>query len=269
MVPCFSCATNPWRYSDNTSTVRSCDSFLVWSMAKNEEKWASGESDEHHFLHQSVSSVRISSVSAVRSSSCWDVVPLARLRHHSSVSMSKTRRIVIKKGFVRRCAHTDADESIGGKALVWGISADKRGDIDWLFWSIWFELLFDGEKGDVIALGLVVDTLRWRDIIVDPLACELLILRVDGDGTKAVVVMHSDLSLSVCLRCIHGELICSLGVEGEVIEMEKFPSPAFFNAADFDAWGTISISFREEERSNECRKGVRTSDWTYIWRHFG
>jgi hypothetical protein len=33
---------------------------------------------------------------------------------------------------------------------------------------------------------------------------------------------------------IHGELICSLGVDGEPTETAKFPSPIFFDADDFD-----------------------------------
>lgn len=35
-------------------------------------------------------------------------------------------------------------------------------------------------------------------------------------------------------RYIRGELICSLGVDGERIEAFEFPSPRFFDADDFD-----------------------------------
>jgi hypothetical protein len=66
-------------------------------------------------------------------------------------------------------------------------SPDNLGDIDWLFWSIWFELLFNGENGDVIALGFVVDNVRVRDNILVPFAWELFTERVDGDGTKLKV----------------------------------------------------------------------------------
>jgi hypothetical protein len=41
---------------------------------------------------------------------------------------------------------------------------------------------------------------------------------------------------------IHGELICSLGVDGEVAESDKLPSPPLFDTDDFDECGTISIS---------------------------
>ena len=147
----------------------------------------------------------------------------------------------IQRRFSPRRSHTDAVESIWDKTLVWGISPDERGDIDWLLWSIWFELLlFNGEKGDVIALGLVVDALRLRDNIVDPLGWELLILRVDGDCTKWNENRRHSQRSRLSLWCIHGELICSLGVEGE---MGRLPSPTFFNPVGFDAWGTISISF--------------------------
>ena len=41
---------------------------------------------------------------------------------------------------------------------------------------------------------------------------------------------------------VHGELICSLGVDGEATETDKLPSTPVFNTDDFDECGTISIS---------------------------
>ncbi len=85
---------------------------------------------------------------------------------------------------------TDTDESIFASDAEFDMdccSPDNLGDIDWLFWSIWFELLFNGENGDVIALGFVVDNVRVRDNILVPFAWELFTERVDGDGTKLKV----------------------------------------------------------------------------------
>jgi hypothetical protein len=45
---------------------------------------------------------------------------------------------------------------------------------------------------------------------------------MEPQGTKNVVLY------------IRGELICSLGVDGERTETEKFPSPIFFTADGLD-----------------------------------
>lgn len=47
---------------------------------------------------------------------------------------------------------------------------------------------------------------------------------------------------------VHGELICSLGVDGEATETDKPPSPPVFNTDDFDECGTISISYTNKEK---------------------
>jgi hypothetical protein len=77
--------------------------------------------------------------------------------------------------------HTVADES---RFDIDCCSPENFGDNDWLFWSIWFELVFNGENGDVITLGLVVDNVRLRDNVLVPFAWELFTARIDGDGTK-------------------------------------------------------------------------------------
>lgn len=46
-------------------------------------------------------------------------------------------------------------------------------------------------------------------------------------------------------RDIRGELIGSLGVDGDRTETLEFPSPRCFVADDFDEWGTISISWKQ------------------------
>jgi hypothetical protein len=92
----------------------------------------------------------------------------------------------IEKQQVDEWKHTDADESRLESNAVFGTdgcSPDNLGDIDWLFWSIWFEFVFNGENGDDIALGLVGDNVRFRANILVPFGWELFTGRVDGDGT--------------------------------------------------------------------------------------
>ena len=82
---------------------------------------------------------------------------------------------VAAKGFVR--------------AVAFGIDWDADGgDSDCPLWSIWFELAFVGENGDVTPLGFVADDERCRDKAVMPVGCEVLprvaIDGVDGDATR-------------------------------------------------------------------------------------
>ncbi len=78
--------------------------------------------------------------------------------------------------------HTAADKS---RLVIDCCSPENFGDNDWLFWSIWFELVFNGENGDVIAFGfVVVDDVRLRDNGLVPFAWELFTARIDGDGTR-------------------------------------------------------------------------------------
>lgn len=116
------------------------------------------------------------------------------LHHHPNHfyvwNSSKKKEINKDTNDHRKKNPTEADRSAvvnaGGLEIV-GCSPDNLGDIDRLFWSWWFELVFNGENGDVIALGLLAGKGKFRDDDVDvwaPLTWELFTTRVDGDGTK-------------------------------------------------------------------------------------
>ena len=107
---------------------------------------------------------------------------LLRRRCRSFVSDSEgTGRYSTSEG-AAPLIRTAVDVSIAA-AVVLLISADSLGDIDRLLLSIWLELLlllFKGENGELIALGLVVDTVRFRDSIAVPFDC----VRAEGDGAE-------------------------------------------------------------------------------------
>lgn len=60
---------------------------------------------------------------------------------------------------------------------------------------------------------------------------------------------------------IQGEVIFSLGVDGEITETAPLPAPGPFEAAALVGCGTISISYSDE---NKCFSDRRRSIESYI-----
>lgn len=91
--------------------------------------------------------------------------------------------------------------AVGGVGRIPALGMDwdeDGGDIDCPMWSIWFELVFDGENGDVIPLGFVADDERLRDngFVPEgkedtPAAARVAIDGVDGDATKLMVFIFN------------------------------------------------------------------------------
>ena len=107
----------------------------------------------------------------------------------------------------------------------------------------------EGERGDVTPLGLVAEEERCRDntlgweTFAD--AARVGIVGVEGDATKINnIIFQNKTSVD-----IQGEVIFSLGVDGEITETAPLPAPGPFEAVALAACGTISISYSDE---NKC-----------------